>query len=222
MQDATTEGGLSPNRRFAQAKPNTTPAVETPATTTPTGKILVFTAPSGAGKTTLVRHLLDVMPERLAFSVSATTRPPRDYEVDGHDYHFLSRAEFERRARDGEFLEYEEVYPGRYYGTLASEVTRLWAEGKVVLFDIEVKGATNIKHRFGDAARVVFVAPPDEETLFARLRGRGTEDEDSLAGRIARAAEELAYRDGFDRVLVNDDLAAAKAEAERICAEWVS
>ena len=220
MQDARNTAGLTP-------KPNSAPQANPPQANPPqanppqAGKILVFTAPSGAGKTTLVRHLLDALPERLAFSVSATTRPPRAHEVDGRDYHFLSREDFERRARAGEFLEYEEVYAGTYYGTLASEVTRLWAEGKVVLFDIEVKGATNIKARFGDAAHVVFVAPPDEETLYARLRGRGTEDESSLARRIARAAEELAYRERFDRVLVNDDLDAAKAEAEAVCRAWL-
>ena len=185
------------------------------------GKILVFTAPSGAGKTTLVRHLLSVLPDDLAFSVSATTRPPRHYEKDGHDYYFLSRGDFEAKVAAGDFLEHEEVYEGMYYGTLASEVARLWAAGKVVLFDIEVKGATNIKKRFGDAARVVFVAPPDEETLFARLRGRGTEDDASLKRRIDRAREELSYRDRFDEVLVNDDLDAAKAAAERLCRTWM-
>ena len=187
----------------------------------PTGKILVFTAPSGAGKTTLVRHLLAALPERLAFSVSATTRPPRPHEEHGRDYYFLSRDDFAARVAAGEFLEYEEVYAGQYYGTLASEVTRLWAEGKAVVFDVEVKGATHLKEHFGDAAHVVFVAPPSEEVLFARLRGRGTEDEASLRKRIARAAEELAYRNGFDEVLVNDDLPTAKRLAEDICRRWL-
>ena len=186
-----------------------------------TGKILVFTAPSGAGKTTLVRHLLEAMPERLAFSVSATTRPPRAHEQHGRDYYFLSREDFEARVRAGEFLEHEEVYAGQHYGTLASEVPRLWGEGKAVLFDVEVKGASRLKRHFGDAAHVVFVAPPSEEVLFARLRGRGTEDEGSLRKRIARAAEELSYRDRFDEVLVNDDLAAAKRLAEDLCRRWL-
>ena len=192
------------------------------AAAAPTGKILAFTAPSGAGKTTLVRHLLAELPDRLAFSVSATTRPPRPHEVHGRDYYFLSREAFEDRVAAGAFLEYEEVYAGQYYGTLASEVARLWAEGKVVVFDVEVKGASRLKAHFGEAAHVVFVAPPSEEVLFARLRGRGTEDEASLRKRIARAAEELAYRDRFDEVLVNDDLPAAKRLAEDICRRWLA
>ena len=191
------------------------------STAAPAGKILVLTAPSGAGKTTLVRHLLTQEPDRLAFSVSATTRPPRAHEADGHDYYFLSREEFERRIGAGAFLEYEEVYAGKYYGTLASEVERLWGEGKCVVFDVEVKGASHLKEHFGDAAHVIFVAPPNEEVLFARLRGRGTEDASSLASRIERAAEELAYRDSFDEVLVNDDLAAAKRQAERSVRRWL-
>ncbi len=179
----------------------------------PHGKLLIFTAPSGAGKTTIVRHLLDRFPQ-LAFSVSATTRPPRVGEVDGRDYHFLTPAEFARRVAAGEFVEYEEVYPGRFYGTLHSEVHRSWAADKCVVFDIEVKGATTIKRHYPQDSLAVFVAPPDEETLFQRLRDRSTEDADSLRVRIARAGEELAYRERFDRILVNDDLPRALREAE--------
>ena len=182
----------------------------------------MFTAPSGAGKTTLVRHLLAAYPERLAFSVSATTRAPRPGEEHGRDYYFLAAEEFRRRADAGEFLEYEEVYDGQYYGTLRSEVDRVWAAGKAVVFDVEVKGATAIKAAYPDRARVVFVAPPSDEVLFARLRGRGTESPDSLRKRIARAAEELNYRDRFDLVLVNDDLNEAKREAERVAVEWLA
>ncbi len=185
-------------------------------------KVLVLTAPSGAGKTTLVRHLLATMPEELAFSVSATTRAPRAHEEDGRDYHFLSAEEFTRRIDGGDFLEYEEVYANQYYGTLHSEVERLWALGKVVVFDVEVKGASRIKRKLGDAARVVFVAPPSPEVLFARLRGRGTEDESSLRKRIARAAEELSYRERFDTILVNDDLAAAKEEVVVLAKAWLA
>lgn len=187
-----------------------------------TGKILVLTAPSGAGKTTLVRHLLARFPDELAFSVSATTRAPRAGERDGRDYYFLSAEEFERRAGAGDFLEYEEVYDDQYYGTLRSEVERLWRAGKTVVFDMEVKGATAVKRAYPERARVVFVAPPTPEILFERLRRRGTEDPDSLRKRIARAREELNYRESFDLVLVNDDLTEAKGEIERIAAEWLA
>ena len=180
------------------------------------GKLLLFTAPSGAGKTTLVRHLLKTFPERLHFSVSATTRPPRPGDVHGRDYYFLSPEEFRAGIERGDFVEYEEVYPGRYYGTLHAEVDRQLAAGRTVLFDIEVKGATNIRRRYPDNSYAVFVAPPSPEELFRRLRDRNTEDAESLRVRIARAAEELGYRDRFDRVLVNDDLDAALAEAEAI------
>jgi len=187
----------------------------------PAGKILVFTAPSGAGKTTLVRHLLGKIPDKLAFSVSATTRSPRAHEEHGEDYYFYSVAEFQSRINAAEFLEFEEVYEGQYYGTLRSEIERIWAEGKAVVFDVEVKGATAIKAAFPDEACVVFVSPPSAEVLFARLRARGTEDEASLKKRIARASEELTYRDRFDYVLVNDDLDEAKQAAEDITLYWL-
>ena len=186
----------------------------------PHGKLLILTAPSGAGKTTIVRHLLKKFGE-LAFSVSATTRPPRPGETDGVDYHFLSNREFLERVAVGEFVEYEEVYPGRFYGTLRSEVHRIWEQGRTVVFDIEVKGATHIKEHFPLGSLAIFVAPPSEETLFQRLRDRSTEDEESLRVRIARAAEELTYADRFDRVLVNDDLNTALAEAELITREFL-
>ncbi len=185
------------------------------------GKVLVFTAPSGAGKTTLVRHLLTTLPDQLAFSVSATTRAPRHNEFDGRDYYFLDRVDFSQRVARGEFLEYEEVYAGQYYGTLRAEVERLWRAGKMVLFDVEVKGATHLKEIFGERARVVFVAPPNEQILFARLRSRGTEDEASIRRRIERSIEELTYRDHFDIVIVNDELARAKEEAEGIARNWL-
>ena len=186
----------------------------------PRGKLLIFTAPSGAGKTTIVRHLLERFPQ-LAFSVSATTRPPRPGEVNGRDYHFLTPDEFARRVAAGEFVEYEEVYPGRFYGTLHSEVHRIWAQGKCVVFDMEVKGATNIKQHYPQHSLAVFVAPPDEDTLFQRLRDRSTEDADSLRVRIARAEEELAYRERFDRVLVNDELPVALQEAEGLTGDFL-
>ena len=187
----------------------------------PPGKLLLFTAPSGAGKTTIVRHLLARYPDRLAFSVSATTRPPRPGERDGIDYHFLTKEDFLARVDNNEFVEFEEVYPGRFYGTLHDEVRRLWAADRTVVFDIEVKGATNIKRHYPNDSLAVFVAPPTREILFQRLRNRSTEDADSLRVRIARAGEELAFRDSFDRVLINDDLATALAEAERLTDEFL-
>ncbi len=179
----------------------------------PRGKLLILTAPSGAGKTTIVRHLLHTFGE-LAFSVSATTRPPRPGEVDGIDYHFMSNREFLDQVAGGAFVEYEEVYPGRFYGTLHAELQRIWAQGRTVVFDIEVKGATHIKEYYPEDSLAIFVAPPSEQVLFQRLRDRSTEDSESLRVRIERAAEELSYRNRFDRVLINDVLPAALAEAE--------
>lgn len=188
----------------------------------PTGKLLIFTAPSGAGKTTIVRHLLRRFPDRLAFSVSATTRAPRPGERDGIDYHFLSGQEFARRVSAGEFVEYEEVYPGRFYGTLHAEVHRNWAAGRALIFDIEVKGATNIKRHYPHDSLAVFVAPPSERVMFERLTNRSTEDAESLRVRIARAGTELTYRDSFDRVLVNDDLPTALTEAETFTSDFLN
>lgn len=184
------------------------------------GKILIFTAPSGAGKTTLVRHLLRYFPD-LAFSVSATTRPARPGEVDGKDYYFLEPQTFREKIAAGDFVEYEEVYPGRFYGTLHSELDRLWSAGKSIIFDIEVKGATNLKKFYPNQSLAVFVQPPSEEVLFQRLRDRSTEDDKSLAARIARAAEELTYVNNFDRVLLNDELEKALADAEILCANFL-
>jgi guanylate kinase len=183
----------------------------------PSGKILIFTAPSGAGKTTIVRHLLRHFPQ-LAFSVSATTRPARLGEVDGKDYHFIDPEEFQRKIADGDFVEYEEVYPGRFYGTLHSEIERIWALNQTIVFDIEVKGATNLKKFYPDHSLAIFVQPPNKEVLFDRLRGRSTEDESSLRVRFARAEEELEYANNFDRILINDRLKDALDEAEVVTA----
>jgi guanylate kinase len=185
---------------------------------TPTGKLLIFTAPSGAGKTTIVRHLLKRY-DKLAFSVSATNRPMREGEVDGSAYYFLSDEAFRARIEAGDFVEYEEVYPGRFYGTLHSELHRLWSQNRIIVFDIEVKGATNLKKFYPEQSTAVFVNPPSPEILFQRLRDRNTESEADLKVRIDRAAEELTYVDTFDRVLLNDDLEAALGEAEIITRE---
>jgi guanylate kinase len=172
----------------------------------PKGKMLIFTAPSGAGKTTVVRHLLQHFGE-LAFSVSATNRPIRAGEEDGVAYHFLSTQEF---------IEYEEVYPDRFYGTLHSEVERIWAMDRAIVFDIEVKGATNLKKFYPEESLAIFINPPNSEVLFQRLRDRNTETEADLAARIVRAEVELTYADSFDRILLNDDLPIALAEAENM------
>lgn len=180
------------------------------------GKMVIFTAPSGAGKTTIVRHLLDRYPRQIGFSTSATTREKRDYEIDGKDYYFLSEEDFRQKISDGEFVEWEEVYNGQLYGTLKSEVDRLWAEGKHIIFDIEVKGATNIKGMYGDECLAVFIKPPSFNILVKRLKNRKTESASSLNKRIARMKKELSYESSFDKVLVNDLLEVACKEGEII------
>ena len=176
-------------------------------------KLLVLTAPSGAGKTTIARRLMDEV-DGLRFSVSATTRAPRPGEAPGVAYHFLSPDAFARRLEAGEFLEHEEVYPGRFYGTLRPELEALAARDDVraVVLDIDVKGALNVKRLYGDAARTLFVAPPGLEALADRLRGRGTETDEQIATRLERAEMELAMAPAFDAVIVNDDLDRAVAE----------
>jgi len=184
-------------------------------------KHLVFTAPSGAGKTTVVRHLLKHF-EKLDFSVSATTRSKRENEVEGKDYYFLSKETFERKLKNKEFIEYEEVYKGQYYGTLFSEVRRIEQNGKHIVFDIDVKGAVSIKEAFGDRVLTVFIKPPSFEILKQRLIDRNTESEEALRTRIARMKEELTYESKFDRVLVNDLLEVTLEEAEHIVANFLS
>ncbi len=176
-------------------------------------KMLIVTAPSGAGKTTIVRHLLKTFDD-LSFSVSATTRPPREGEVDGKDYYFLTVRKFQNRIKKDAFAEWEEVYPGKFYGTLKSEIEKKWRKKKNVVFDIEVKGATNLKKLYGDRALAVFIKPPSLEELIRRLEKRDTENKKTLAERIARAKEELTYENNFDKVLINDNLALALEEAE--------
>ena len=176
----------------------------------PDQNVIVLTAPSGAGKTTIAHHVLEAMPD-MQFSVSATTRSARPDETDGEDYHFLSREEFERRIERGDLLEYEEVYPGQFYGTLRSEIESK-AEAGPVLLDIDVEGALNVKRAFEDDALVLFVAPPSKDELRRRLKKRGTEEDRALADRLARADRELEKADSFDAVVVNDDLDTAVEE----------
>lgn len=179
------------------------------------GKMIVFTAPSGAGKSTVVRHLLNKFSE-LAFSVSATTRPPRTGEENGKHYYFITSEDFQKRIDNGEFIEWEQVYPGLFYGTLKSEVERLWKEGKTIIFDIDVKGAQNLKRMYGKDCLTVFIKPPSLEILVDRLRQRGTDSEESLKKRVDRIREELSYENTFNRVLVNDMLEHTLREAEQI------
>ncbi len=184
-------------------------------------KLIIVAAPSGAGKTTIVHHLLRKFPE-LAFSVSATNRARRNHEIDGKDYYFLSTDDFKRRVTEGAFLEYEEVYDDQFYGTLKSEIERLWDLGKCVIFDVDVKGAASIKKVYPDESLTIFIKPPSKEILFERLKNRKTETTESLKKRIARVTEELKYEDRFDKVVVNDDLEHAFLEAETVVSDFIS
>lgn len=185
------------------------------------GKMFVFTAPSGAGKTTIVRHLLKHY-NFLDFSVSATTRTKRENEVDGIDYYFLSPEEFRVKVKNDDFVEWEEVYDDQFYGTLKSEVERVWEKKKHVVFDIDVRGATNIKQLYCDDCMATFIKPPSVETLIERLKNRNTESEASLGKRIARVKREMRYEGDFDKILVNDLLQVALKEAEFIVEDFLS
>ena len=179
------------------------------------GKVLIFSAPSGSGKSTIVNHILGLHPE-VEFSVSATSRPPRGQEQDGVEYLFYSADIFRLLSRDGKFVEFEEVYPDRFYGTLKSEVNRIWGKGHVIIFDVDVKGGVNLKKYFGDQALSVFIQAPSVEVLRERLINRATDSMEEIEKRVAKAAEEMTYAPQFDRVLVNDDLATAFREAEEM------
>lgn len=183
--------------------------------------MVVFTAPSGAGKTTVVRHLLEKYAGQLSFSTSATTRKKREKETEGEDYYFLSHEEFQTKIDQNEFIEWEEVYQDRYYGTLRSEVDRIVESGLKVVFDIEVNGAQNIKERYDDKCLVIFVKPPSFRVLVQRLTKRGTETPKSLEKRIKRIKTELLYEESFDMVLLNDVLEETLKEAERIIETYV-
>ena len=184
------------------------------------GKLFIFSAPSGAGKTSIVKALLKKMP-RLEFSVSATSRPIRPGEVDGVDYYFLSPETFRQKIDQGEFLEWEEVYEGSYYGTLFSEVNRIWEKGHHVVFDVDVAGGINIKKQFGDQALAVFVMPPSLEELEKRLVNRKTETPESLKKRLSKARFELSFSGEFDHVVVNDVLETAIEKSELLILEFL-
>jgi len=184
------------------------------------GKLIIFSAPSGAGKTTIVRHLLKKN-LNLEFSVSATSRAPRHNETHGKDYYFLSAEEFKKKITNGEFLEWEEVYKGVYYGSLKSEVERIRNHGKNVIFDVDVVGGLDIKKIYGDEARAIFVQPPSVDELLSRLQNRSTETEEKIQMRIAKAEQELSFASEFDVIITNNDLTQACKEAEIVIREFL-
>ncbi len=183
------------------------------------GKLIIFSAPSGSGKTTIVHHLLQLN-LNLEFSVSATSRAPRGSETDGKDYYFLSEDEFKNKINQGDFLEWEEVYQGCYYGTLKSEVDRITSIGHHVVFDVDVVGGTNIKKFYGKRALSVFIQPPSIAELQKRLNARSTDSDVVIARRIAKAEQELAFAPQFDQIIINDQLDVALAETEKLVREF--
>ena len=185
------------------------------------GKLIIFSAPSGAGKSTLVHHILGCG-FNIEFSVSATSRLPRGAEKHGVDYYFLTSEEFRQKIDNHEFIEYEEVYPNCYYGTLRSEVERIISKGTNIIFDIDVVGGLNIKKEFGDRALSIFVAPPSVDELHKRLQNRGTDSPEMIEKRIGKADFEMTFVPRFDKVIVNDNLEVAKAETERLIREFIS
>jgi guanylate kinase len=180
------------------------------------GKAIIFCAPSGSGKTTIVKHLLNTNPD-LGFSISASTRDRRGRkEQDGKDYYFLTPEAFKKKIDDDAFIEWEEVYEGNFYGTLKSEIERIWKEGKNVIFDVDVKGGLNLKKYFGDKALAIFVKVPSMEILKERLHDRGTETPESLSRRLFKANFEMSFQDKFDVVLINEELKKSLAEAQKL------
>jgi guanylate kinase len=186
------------------------------------GKAIIFSAPSGSGKTTIVRHLLQKFPV-LGFSISACTRDRRGRtEQDGKDYYFLTPDEFKDKIDRDQFIEWEEVYEGNFYGTLKEEIQRIWDSGKHVIFDVDVKGGLNLKKYFGDSGLAIFVQVPSLDDLAVRLRDRGTESEDSLSRRIYKAKFEMGFRDQFDVILVNNELQTSFREAEKLVSDFIN
>jgi len=184
-------------------------------------KLIIVAAPSGAGKTTIVRHLLSCFPKQLAFSISATNRKPRHHEINGKDYHFLSTTEFKEKIRNQAFVEWEEVYENAFYGTLKTEIERIWKNEKHVIFDVDVKGALNIKHQYEERALSIFIDPPNIETLKKRLQKRQTETEDSVNKRLQKAAYEMQFKNQFDAIVLNDKLEEAKDNAYNLVKEFI-
>ena len=184
------------------------------------GKLIIVAGPSGTGKTTIVRHLLSVFP-RLAFSISACSRPKRVNERDGEDYYFLTQEEFKNKIKENQFLEWEEVYPGSFYGTLRTEVERLWKAGRHVVFDIDVKGALNLKTHFPKESITIFIQPPSVDVLMQRLRDRNTETPGILEQRIGKANLELSYAPQFDKMVYNIELDKAFKETDAIVSDFL-
>lgn len=186
-----------------------------------TRKLIIFSGPSGSGKTTIVRHLLKIYPDRLGFSISATTRKKRGSEESGKDYYYLSHEEFKNRIQKDEFLEWEEVYSGRYYGTLKSEAERIWASGKSILFDIDVEGGLNLKNQFPKNSIAIFVMPPSIKILEERLKSRKTDSQESIVRRIEKAEKELKTAKLFDKFIINEQLEIALKEAQQIVDDFL-
>jgi guanylate kinase len=185
-------------------------------------KIIIIAAPSGSGKTSVTRYLLKAFPDKLAFSVSAATRKPRNHEKDGVDYYFISAEEFESRIKNNEFAEWEMVYHGKYYGTLKSELNRIWKQHKSPLLDIDVKGGINIQEQFRENALSLFIEPPSIDELERRLKARGTETPESLEARLAKASFELSFKTMFDHIIINDNLERACKEAEETVRNYLN
>lgn len=178
--------------------------------------ILILCAPSGSGKSTMVKHLLSTQPDRYALSVSCTTRAPRGTEQDGREYYFISQTEFEQRIANGEFIEYEQVYEGLYYGTLKQEIERIRCQGRIAVFDIDVKGGLNLKRIFGKQAMSVFICPPSIEELDRRLHARGDTSEEMIRKRLAKASIEMEDAPLFDHIVVNNRLEQAKSDLDQL------
>ena len=185
-------------------------------------KIIIITAPSGAGKTSITKHLLKTFPGELAFSISAATRQKRNYEKDGVDYYFMSVDDFKEKIQQNAFVEWEMVYEGKYYGTLTSEIHRIWQEGKVPLLDIDVQGAVHVQQEHREQTLSIFIEPPSVDELKKRLNSRGTETPESLATRLNKATYELSFKDHFDKVIVNDDPEKACKEAVDIISDFIA
>lgn len=181
----------------------------------PAHKIIIVTAPSGAGKTSITRHLLQKFPDKILFSISAATREARTNEKEGMDYYFISQEKFKQKIQQEEFIEWEMVYEGKYYGTLKSELNRIWEQDKIPLLDIDVKGAIHVQQQFPDSTLSLFIEPPTIDELKRRLNYRGTEDDESLQARINKAAYELSFKHSFHQVILNLDLQQARNEAEK-------
>ncbi len=185
------------------------------------GKLIIFSAPSGSGKTTIVRHLLKVFKDKIEFSISATSRPKRGVEENGKDYHYFTVEEFKQKIDNNEFIEWEEVYANTHYGTLKSEVQRIWDSGKDVIFDVDVEGGLNMKNQYKDQALAIFVMPPNIKKLEERLRLRNTDSPESIARRIAKAEIEIKTASLFDKFIINEELELAFAEAEKIVGDFL-